>query len=144
MLKEVMRAQILEAMKAGRTLERSILKVALGEIETAESRTGENLSEAEAAKLVRKLVKANEESLAVTTDEARCATLQREMEILDALLPPIMDVDAIVEALADHADAIRGAKADGPAIGIAMKHLKASGAEVEGKDVGEAVRRIRS
>lgn len=144
MLKDVLRKRIVEAMKGGRALERSILKVALGEIETAETRTGEDLPDAQAVTLVRKLVKSNEESLAATTDADTRAKLEQEIAILDALLPKAMDVEAIVQALGPHTEAIRAAKADGPAIGIAMKHLKAAGAVVEGKDVGEAVRTIRA
>ncbi len=144
MLKDVIRERIVAAMKGGRVLERNILKVALGELETTETRTGKDLPEDQAITIVRKLVKSNEESLAVITDEARCDKLKQEIAILNELLPQVLDVDAIVAALADQADAIRGAKADGPAIGMAMKHLKASGAVVEGKDVGTAVRQIRS
>ncbi|MDJ0975729.1 MAG: GatB/YqeY domain-containing protein [Planctomycetota bacterium] len=144
MLKDVLRERIVDAMKGGRALERSILKVALGEIETAETRTGEDLPDAQAVTLVRKLVKSNEESLEATTDPEKRAKLEQEIAILDALLPKAMDVPAIIEALAPHVDAIRAAKADGPAIGIAMKHLKAAGAVVEGKDVGAAVRSVRT
>lgn len=144
MLKDVIRERIVAAMKSGRVLERNILKVALGELETAETRTGKDLAEDQAITIVRKLVKSNEESLAVITDEARCEKLKQEIAILNELLPQVLDVDAIVAALADQVDAIRAAKADGPAIGMAMKHLKAAGAVIEGKDVGAAVRQIRS
>lgn len=144
MLKDTLRAQIRDAMKGGRTLERTILKVALGEIETAETRQGSDLPDAEAIKLVRKLVKSNEEFLAATADEATKEKLAAEIEILDALLPKALDVDAIVATLGEAVDEIRAAKADGPAMGVAMRHLKAAGAVVEGKDVGAAVRAIRS
>ena len=40
-------------------------------------------------------------------------------------------------------DAIKGAKADGPAMGIAMKTLKSTGAAVEAPDVNAAVKKIR-
>lgn len=144
MLKDQMRAQIRDAMKGGRTLERTILKVALGEIETAESRTGTDLPEADAIKIVRKLVKSNEEFVAATDDEATKTKLLAEIEVLDALLPQSLDVAAITAALADVVDDIKAAKADGPAMGVAMRTLKASGAVVESKDVNAAVRAIRA
>lgn len=144
MLKDTLRSRIRDALKEGRTLERSILRVALGEIETAETRAGRDLDDAEAVALVRKIVKADEESLAATPDPAQQQKLQAEIEILDALLPKPLDVDGIVAALAPHVEAIRAAPADGPAIGIAMKHLKAAGAVVQGREVGEAVRRLRA
>jgi hypothetical protein len=41
-------------------------------------------------------------------------------------------------------DALRAEANDGKATGAAMKHLKSLGALVEGKDVSEAVRRVRA
>ena len=41
-------------------------------------------------------------------------------------------------------DALRAEANDGKANAAAMKHLKSVGALVEGKDVSEAVRRVRA
>ena len=41
-------------------------------------------------------------------------------------------------------DAIRAAGNDGQATGIAMKTLKASGAAIDGKLVGDVVRKMRA
>lgn len=143
MLTETIRSQMLAAMKAGHTLERSILKVALGEIQAVGIRGGKDLTDDEAAAVLRKLVKSNHESLALVADAERKERLEAETAVLEALLPKTLDVDAIVRALEPVADAIRGAKADGPATGMAMKHLKGTGAAVDGKDVAAAVRTLR-
>lgn len=144
MLSETIRRRMLEAMKAGNTLERSILKVALGEIQAVEVRQGETLDDAGAQAVLRKLVKSNQESLALIEDEAQKERLVAETAILEGLLPAMLDAEAIVAALDAVKEAIRGATADGPAMGIAMKHLKGSGAAVDGKDVAKAVRVIRA
>jgi uncharacterized protein len=135
--------QIKLAMKAGDVVTREVLRVALGEMQTLEARTG-SLSDAEAASIVRKLIKSNDETMAATGDEGARATLRRENEVLRGLLPATLGVDQIVEALAGVAAAVRAAPNDGAATGVAMKALKAASAEVTGKDVSEAVRRLRS
>src|SRR5690606_4008021 len=132
------------AMKSGDTVARDVLRLALGEIQTAEARKNAPASDNEAAAALRKLIKSNEETLSLTPDGERAATLRREIEVLSSLLPKQLSVDEIVAALASERDAIKAAKSDGQATGIAMKHLKASGANVSGADVGAAVKAIRS
>ncbi len=144
MLVDEIKRRIRQAMKAGNTVEKEVLKVALGEIQTAEARGTEALSDDLAAAVVRKIIKSNEETSALTTEPARKGTLEREIAVLRSLLPQSLSVDAILEALGQVRDPIRGAGNDGQATGIAMKHLKAAGAVVSGKDVSEAVRKIRA
>jgi uncharacterized protein YqeY len=143
MLIDELRAQLRAAMKARKLVEKEILRVAIGEIETAASRSNKELSDAEAQGILRKLVKSNEETLQVQSDAEQKAILEQEIAVLTALLPQTLSVDQIVTALSEVGEAIRGAKADGPAVGIAMKHLKSSGALVDGKDVSSAVRQMR-
>jgi uncharacterized protein len=134
-----------DAVKQGDTVARDVLRLALGEIQTAEARKNQPVTEDEAAAALRKLIKSNEETLAALPEgDARIAGLKREIEVLAALAPAQLTVDQIVEALAAQVDAIKAAAADGQATGIAMKHLKASGADVKGTDVGLAVKRIRT
>jgi uncharacterized protein YqeY len=92
---------------------------------------------------LRKLVKSNEESIAASEDEAQKATLRSEIEVLSSLLPQSLDQDEIGAALAPVLDAIKAAANDGQATGVAMKHLKSLGAVVNGKDVSDAVKRLR-
>lgn len=143
MLVEEIKRRINAAMRSGNTVEKEVLRVALGEIQTAEAR-GAATTDESAAAVVRKLIKSNEETLAATADEANKRTLTQENAVLASLLPKSLGVPEIVEALASLRDAIRAAANDGQATGVAMKHLKASGAVVTGKDVTEAVKQLRA
>lgn len=143
MLKEEIQSRIRAAMKAKRLVEREILGVALGEIQTVEARKG-SLSEDEAAGIVKKLVKSNRETIEAGPDAARKAVLEEEIAILESLLPKAMGPDEIAAALSGVGDAIRAASNDGQATGVAMKALKAQGAPVDGKAVAEAVKRMRA
>lgn len=143
MLADEIRKQMLAAMKAGNVIDKQVLGVALGEIQTAEARAGEALTDEQAQAVVKKLVKANEETLQVASSPEQQRTLRQELATLKALLPATLSVEQIASALAPVADAIRAAKNDGQATGVAMKHLKAEGASVDGKDVAQAVRQFR-
>jgi hypothetical protein len=140
---EQMKARVRDAMKARRTVEREVLGVALGEIQTEEAR-GEKSGDALAIAVLRKLVKSDQETLAAAEDPEQRRILEEELVVLRSLLPQTLDVETILEALSPVADAVRAANNDGQATGVAMKHLKSTGAAVEGKDVAEAVRRLRS
>lgn len=144
MLLADIKKRMFAAMKAGNTVEKEILRVAVGEIEMAAARANTEANDAEAQGVLRKLLKSNEETLGSATDPEQRATLEQENVVLRSLLPQALTVEQIVELLAPVADAIRGAKADGQATGVAMKHVKAQGAVVEGKDVTAAVVRLRS
>lgn len=143
MLVDEIKRRITAAMKAGHTVEKDILRLAYGEVQTAEAR-GATVSDEGVAAIVRKLIKSNEETLTATADAEQKRILAEENAVLASLLPKSLGVDDIVAALAPAQDAIKAAGNDGQATGIAMKHLKASGAVVNGKDVTEAVKRIRA
>jgi uncharacterized protein YqeY len=144
MLVDQIRLRVKDAMRAKRDLERDILRTALGEIQIAETRAGKQLSDDEAGKIVKKLMKSNQETIDAATDDKTKDKLREENEILDSLLPRGLSVVEIVAALASVAGDIKAAKSDGQATGVAMKKLKADGATVDGKDVAEAVRVLRS
>jgi uncharacterized protein YqeY len=143
-LLEQIKARMFSAMKAGNTVEREILKVAMGEITTDAARPGKTGDDAEVLVILKKLVKSNEETLQASQDETQKATLLAEIEVLNSYLPKSMGVPEIVAALAPVAEAVKAAGNDGQATGVAMKHLKGLGAEVNGKDVSAAVRQLRS
>lgn len=138
------RAQVLQAMKDKDLLRRDILRVALGDIELSETRKGSPISDEECIQIIRKLIKSNQETIAAKPSDEMATKLSDEIAILESLLPQTLGVEQIVTALTPHADDIRAAGNDGQATGVAMRHLKASGAAVQGKDVSEAVRIIRS
>jgi uncharacterized protein YqeY len=144
LLLDDIKARMRAAMQARDEVAKNILGLAVGEIQTAEARANRALSAAEVTAILRKLVKSNEETLAASADGGAAATLRRENEVLSSLLPKSMSVDDIVAALAPVADALRAAKGDGQAMGVAMKHLKAAGAAVESGDVQKAVAQVRA
>lgn len=143
-LLQTIKQQVIEAMKAKDTISKDVLRVAQGDIELAQTRTGKDLSDDEAQKIVRKLIKSNQETLAASPDSATAEKLHKEIAILEALLPRTLGVDEIVAALASVEADIKAAGNDGQATGVAMKHLKPQGLAVEGKDVSAAVKQIRS
>ena len=143
-LLQQIKQQVLEAMKARDTLTKNVLRVVQGDIELAETRLGKALTEDEEQKIIRKLIKSNQETLAVVQDDAAKEKLQKEIAILEALLPRTLSVAEIIAALEPVADDVRAAGNDGQATGVAMKHLKPQGLAVDGKDVSEAVKNIRS
>jgi uncharacterized protein YqeY len=142
-LSEEIKKRVLAAMKAGRTLEKEILRVALGEIQTQEARVAKSMSDEEVAAIVRKLVKNNQETLAASESAEQKEQLAQEIAVLESLLPAALGVDEIVVALAPVVDALKAAGNDGQATGVAMKHLKSVGAVVTGKEVTAAVKKLR-
>lgn len=144
MLKDDLKTGMLEAMKAGRKVEKNILRLALGEVQTAESRTSEAVADADIERMLRKLIKSITESLAVTTEPEKQAGLREEISVLERFLPQTLSPAEIVAALSPVEEQVRAAGSDGQATGVAMKHLKSAGAVVGGKDVAQAVRTLRS
>ena len=144
MLLDEIKTRMFKAMKEGRIVEKEVLRVAVGEITTNAAREGKSGSDEEAQAIVRKLIKSNEESLALCTDAGQKADLELEIRTLAELLPKTMSVEDIVTALAPVTAEILAAGNDGQATGIAMKSLKAANAVVNGKDVSAAVRQLRT
>ncbi len=142
MVVDTLKARAAEAMKSKDAVAVAVLRLALGEIQTAEARANKALADDEAVAIVRKLVKSNEETLALSQGEQK-KTLERENAILTSVLPATLTPAQIQAQLASVADAIRSAKSDGQATGVAMKHLKAAGASVQGSDVTSAVKQMR-
>jgi uncharacterized protein YqeY len=144
MLAKHIKDRMMAAMRARNTVEKEILRVVLGEVQTIEARFGKALSDDEVIKIMRKLVKSNNETAAATSDAESKATLEEENRVLDSLLPKTLDEAQVVAALAEVRDAVLAAGGDGQATGVAMKHLKSSRAVVDGKTVSAAVRSMRA
>jgi uncharacterized protein len=143
-LLDQIKARMFQAMKSGNVTEKEILKVAMGEITTDAARAERKGDDAEAQGILKKLVKSLEETHEASQDDAQKAQLRAEMAVLKDFLPKSLGVPEIVAALAPVTDGIKAAGNDGQATGVAMKHLKSLGAEVNGKDVTAAVRQLRS
>ncbi len=144
MLRDQLKTDMMQAMKAKNALEKNILRVALGEVQTAEARGGDTLGDDAVIKILRKLVKSIGESHDAAADGEEKTRLGQEIAVLERFLPQTLSVEQIQDALREHHEAIRAAGNDGMAMGIAMKRLKSTGATVDGKDVNAAVRAIRS
>jgi uncharacterized protein len=140
---DTLRKKALEAAKAKDSVASTILRLAQGEVQMLEVRLGRDSTEEEGFGAIRKLLKSNEETLQSSEGE-KAAIIQREIEILSALLPKALSVDELAAALVEVADAVRAAAADGPAVGVAMKHLKTKGIAAQGADVTAAVKKLRS
>jgi uncharacterized protein YqeY len=136
------RSRMIAAMKAGRIVEKEALRTTMGEITTLAARENRDATADDVQSVVRKLVKSVKETLAVAPEDHR-AVLEEELAVLQGLLPQTLTVEQIVDALAPVVEAIQSAKNDGQGTGIAMKHLKAAAAQVEGHDVAAAVARLR-
>ena len=133
------------AMKAKNTVEKEILRVALGEIQTAASRAeDEKIDDKEVQAILKKLIKSNREAIAATSDAEGKAKLEEEITSLQNYLPQSLTVEQIVDALASVAEQIKAAPSQGPAMGVAMKTLKQAGAEADSKDVAAAVGKLRA
>lgn len=143
MLLQTLKARALESMKKKDALATQILRLAVGELQTLEARLGRDTTDDEGFGVVRKLIKSNEETLALTTDAVQKATLEAEIAILKTVLPATLDVGQIVALLEPVKADIIAAKAEGQATGVAMKHLKSSGASVSSPDVIASVKQIR-
>ncbi|MDP6152217.1 MAG: GatB/YqeY domain-containing protein [Phycisphaeraceae bacterium] len=144
MFADELQSRIKQAMRDKDTLTRDVLRVALGDIQTAESRGGDAMTDEKAQGFVRKLVKSNQETIDLAKDPAVTDQLTREIEVLESLLPQTMSPDQIEAALAPVHNAIAAADNDGQAMGVAMKSLKSTGAVVEGRDVNAVVHRMRN
>lgn len=132
------------AMKAKNVVEKEILRVSLGEIDTAVSRSpDESISDAEVQAILKKLMKSNREAHDATPDEATRAKLIEENTVIERFLPKTLSVEQIVSALSEVAAQIKATPNQGPAMGIAMKVLKTTGAEVTAPDVARAIAQIR-
>jgi uncharacterized protein YqeY len=139
-----LKARMNEVLRSKDEVAKNIYRLAYSEMQLASARSGRGVGDDEAIAILKKLVKSNEETLAVATDAQQQEALAREIALLAAMLPKTLGVPEIVAALGPVVDAIRAAGNDGQATGVAMKHLKSTGASVDGKTAAAAVKQIRS
>jgi uncharacterized protein YqeY len=148
MLIEKIKEQIIDAMRNKDNVKRDILKVALGEIQTLESRQNK-ISEEECIRIVNKIIEDNIEMMhhyVGNTEKVHKFLL--ENKILETLIPKTLSITEMESWLDLSSDCtlkyIQKASSDGEAIGIAMKFFKVrKGISVNGKDVAEMVKKIR-
>lgn len=143
MLKKLKERSI-AALRSGNNLEKQILRVAIGEIETlamSKSQGNKPVSEEQACKVLRKIIQSNLETIEHSNEEKKSILLQ-ENQVLEAFLPKQLSQDEIQNKLEPVLNQLRSAKSIGQAIGIAMKTLKSSGESVDGNDVKQVVEQL--
>lgn len=139
MLIDELKKQMFQAIKAGDTVRKEILRTALGEA----TATGQATTDEHLLQVLRKLTKANRDTLRSVSDEQGRAVLEQEIQVLESFLPAPLSAEALVSELQSQAEALRAAPAPGPAMGVAMRHLKQAGLSAEAQDVAAAIRQIR-
>jgi len=139
MLIDQIKQRMFQAIKAGQTLEKEVLRTAVGEV----TRSGDEPTDERVLGVLKKLVKANQETLGAATDEEQRKALQIEIGVLEEFLPATPGPDQLRAILAPAADAIRAAAGPGPAMGIAMKFLKSASVTAESRDVQAAIAELR-
>ncbi|HTV19425.1 MAG TPA: GatB/YqeY domain-containing protein [Polyangiaceae bacterium] len=139
MLIDQIKQRMFQAMKAGQTLEKEVLRTVIGEV----TRSGEEATDERVLGALKKLVKANQETLTAATDPEQRRTLELEIQLLNTFLPATPGPEQLCAILAPTADAIRAAAGPGPAMGIAMKFLKSANVTAESRDVQAAIAELR-
>jgi uncharacterized protein YqeY len=144
-----LQAKLQEAMKARNDLAKDVLRVIMGEVSTREARTGKAPSDEDIFAIIRKLIASNSETRKELEKRGQTAheayeRLARENTYMDAMLPKSLDQAAIRKELEPLVAELKGAKSDGQATGLAMKHLKQKGLTVQGDEVSAAVKQLRA
>lgn len=140
-LKEKIRSQINAAIKERREVEKNVLRVVLGEVDSMEARNSKVFSDDEISKVIRKILQGVEEMLQYKKDDPK---LLEEKNILNALLPQQLGVQELKNKLEAKLSEIKNAKSDGQATGIAMKFFKEEKLSVDGNLVATIVKELRS
>jgi uncharacterized protein len=144
-----LRAKLQAAIKGGDDLARDVLRVIMGEVSTRQARTGKEPRDEEVHAIIRSMVANNNETRKELEQRGQTGheayqRLARENGYLETLLPKTLDQAAIRRELEPIAAELKGAKNDGQATGLAMKHLKQKGLAVLGEDVAAAVKQLRA
>jgi uncharacterized protein YqeY len=144
-----LQAKLQEAMKSKNELARDMLRVIMGEVSTRRARTGKEPADDEVHGIIRKLIAGNTETRHELerrgqTEHEAYNRLAQENSYLEGLLPKSLDRAAIRRELEPIAAELKGAKNDGQATGLAMKHLKQKGLAVQGEEVAAAVKELRA
>jgi uncharacterized protein len=139
MLIDQIKQRMFAAIKAGNTVEKEILRTAIGEV----TRSGDDPTDERVTQVLKKLLKSNQETLAAAASEQQKEDLRQEITILQAFLPEAPGPAELAALLAPVAEQIRAAAGPGPAMGVAMKFLKGAGVSAESRDVQAALGELR-
>jgi uncharacterized protein YqeY len=143
-LTEQIKSQLRTAMKEKNETKRNILRVVLGDVSTLEVRAGKTITDDDVAKVVRKVMQGNEETMGYLKPETdKYKILAEENNVLTTLLPKTLSTKDIMTELEPLIGELKNAKNSGQATGTAMKHLKSKGLNVLGEDVKKVIEDIR-
>lgn len=144
-LQERIEEALLAARKAGRSSERSVLSVLLGEIQNLQNSRGQKgkVTDIQVVRVIRKLVSSNQETLEhLKPGMEMFNRLSLENLVLEGFLPQLWTKEQILGFLQKHKDLLCSQKSHGQATGIAVKLLNLC--PVEGQDVASVVADIRN
>lgn len=140
-MEEIVRKRIAETPFSDKVT-RGILKVLLGDLQL-KSAKDPKFNDDKALGVVKAIIEGNNKFLAaLAVDDPRALAYRQENEILGSFLPNYWSAEQIAEEL-KKVD-LQAVDNVGQAIGVAMKHLKAIDAPVEGQTVREVVAKLRS
>lgn len=151
MILEILKQRNIAAIKSKNNVEKNILRVIIGEVETIKSRDGK-ITDDQVYSLIRKQIEANKELINIYTlkgkDVSLASLAYKENDILGELLPKTLSPVDIEAEILNHDgpeyEMIQDAKTDGAGIGVAMKLLKSLKLNVLGDDVKKVVAKIRN
>jgi uncharacterized protein YqeY len=143
-----LQARLQTAIKTKDDLARDLLRIIMGEVSTRKARTGKEPPDTEVHAIIRSVIANNNETRKELEQRGQTThdsyeRLARENTYLHTLLPQTLDRAAILKELEPIATELKGAKNDGQATGLAMKHLKQKSLAVLGEDVAAAVKQLR-
>lgn len=135
-----------EASKSGNTVHADILKLVLADIKNEEISIGEELSDEEVIKVIRKQEKKVKDSISEFTKMNREDLVAKESEqlgIIEKYLPALMseeEITKIVKHVIEKTD-INGVQSMGLVMGAVMKEL---GGKADGNTVKSIVQKLLS
>ena len=138
------KVQIKDAMKAKAAVRRDILRLVIGQIQ----QEGGNESDEIAIKVIKKIIKSNEETIDIMTSEkftdaAEQAKLEEEIDTLAPYVPDAMTEDEVKAFIVEQGIDVSSAKNDGQAMGMLMKPLKSTGREIDSGVVKSVIASLR-
>ena len=148
--REELQHALIWAMKEKRNADKEILRVAIGEIQSVESREG-SITEEKCQKILKKMINNTQQNLDQYSDkmtEDQIEQAKNEMLVLDDFVDRTLTKEEVVSYLNLSSDpsaglAIMNEPNVGKAIGLAMKYFKKIGDSVDGKVVAEVVKKMK-
>lgn len=137
---ETIKSQVRVALENKLDVQKNILRFVLGEAQLLEVRNNKPVTDEQVYNIIRKTIQSNNETLSKGSSDK----LEEENRVLNLLLPTVWSLDEVEKFLVPHLEAIKAAKSDGQAIGVAMKELKAVSAPINNPDVGVIIKKLRS